>query len=181
MLATKGVFVGSIRFNGEDRYTQLNAHRARGETTVQQPWKCKSPAPGRDRGNPSGLAVLTAVTPNRRTSFAALGEGKGPPIFSASTTERIGSILIARVASATGFPNTFSFDPKLDAASVKPPVPFTGEATFTRNPDGSTSWSGSLGVALPGADVVSLTGPTFTADLIKPKTDRELIEALLGL
>jgi hypothetical protein len=41
---------------------------------------------------------------------------------------------------------------------VQPPSPFTGSGDFLRNADGSTSWTGSLAVPIPGLGTVKLTG-----------------------
>jgi hypothetical protein len=68
----------------------------------------------------------------------------------------------------------------VSSATVGPPKPFSGTASFVRNIDGSTEWSGTLSVALPGAQSTALTGPAFEADLAKPRTAGEFSE-LLGL
>lgn len=49
-------------------------------------------------------------------------------------------------------------------ASVTPPKPFLGTATYTADPaPGTLSWDGSLSVPLPGAGTVQLTGKDFKA------------------
>lgn len=109
-------------------------------------------------------------------AFEALGlrERDGPALifFIANTKERRGSVRIARAAFAiSGRGRTFAFDRAVRSATVRPPKPFRGSATFQRNPDGTRSWSGSLGVSLPGA-AVELTGPTFKAELTRPTQAR---------
>ncbi len=68
--------------------------------------------------------------------------------------------------------------PELAGATVQPPKPFVGTASFNRNADGSTEWLGTLSVALPGVGSIALVGPTFTAKLEKPRTQQELSELL---
>ena len=177
-----GVFAGTVRFTGEDGYTRVAAHRAKGATTTSPRWKCKrrrgtgkflalSDDPEKPPPDESGLrsAALAASTPHGRRHLDVLGfrgpKGDGFTFFLASATERRGSVRISRLAFASGRNRTFVFDEALDSATVRPPKPFHGTATFQRDPDGSTSWAGSLTVSLPGTENLALAGPRFKASL----------------
>jgi hypothetical protein len=175
-----GVFVGQIRFSGEGGYTSLSAHRARG--TVQSPLSligCKSesffhhggrphPKHHGSRSHPSREPTLTVQSPDSetgQTSFIATAPGSiGVPV-SAFTSEKVGSLLVLRSVLALGSPQAFLFDNALSSATVTPPAPFDGTASFLRNPDGTITWAGDLTVSFPGKPDVALTGPTFRAKL----------------
>jgi hypothetical protein len=175
-----GTFVGSIRFRGEDGYTQLSSHRAHGTMAEPRSWKCPNAPDGPE--NASGAPVLVAHTPHSRVVFAAISGPEQVPFrfFVAGTSERVGALHIGRSVLVEGMPASFEALADLSSATVGPPKPFSGTASFVRNIDGSTNWSGTLSVALPGAQSTALTGPAFEADLAKPRTAEEFSE-LLGL
>lgn len=176
-----GTFVGSIRFRGENSYTQLSSNRAHGTMAEPRSWKC----PGASDGPPQtagGTPVLIAHTPHSRVIFMAIGASEQVPFrfFIAGTSEQVGALHVGRSALVEGVPASFEALGDLSSATVGPPKPFSGTASFVRNVDGSTEWSGTLSVALPGVQSVALAGPAFEADLAKPKTAEEFSE-LLGL
>jgi hypothetical protein len=189
-IRTEGDFVGTIRFRGERGYTRLTRKRVRGSTLTPSGWRCKArrgdsrsisdvdfPQPG------LGVPALGAFTPNGRVVFTALGFGDPKVLdlsfFLAGTKEHRGVVRIARFALVEARSRAFAVQPDLAGATVRPPKPFSGTASFARDASDSTSWTGTLAVALPGAGTVPLTGTGFAADLAKPKTFAEYA-ALLG-
>lgn len=177
-----GVFVGSIKFRGENGYTQLNVPRVYGTMASPRSWKCPE-SPGSHPGDTIDLpAMLGAFTPHRRVVFAAIGASGLVPFrfFIAGTSEHLGPLTINRSALVEGKSASFEASKDLSSATVSPPKPFTGTASFKRNEDGSTEWSGTLSVPLPGIESIALTGSTFTANLARPKTQQEFAE-LIGL
>lgn len=177
-----GAFVGSIKFRGESGYTRLNAHRVHGTMASPRSWKCPA-TPDRHSGNAASLpAALSAFTPHNRVVFVAIGGSEELPFrfFIAGTSERQGALRVNRSVLVEGGPRSFDALGDLSSATVIPPKPFAGTASFKRNADGSTEWSGTLSVALPGVESTALTGPTFTANLAKPRTEQEFSE-LFGL
>lgn len=182
-VVTHGVFVGTIRFRGEGGYTRVDAHRAKGRVTTSPSWRCGSvPSIADLEKRPVEFSVLAASAPHQRVFFAATKTEEDLDLasFRGGTIESRGALRIERQALADEREGTFDFEPGLGAASVEPPAPFRGTASFVREPDGLTSWSGPLSVVLPGAGVVQLTGPTFSADLAQPKTLGEYLD-MLGL
>lgn len=169
-----GVFVGTIRFKGEDGYISIDARRAKGRSSTLPRWRCKGPGgaarvSARSKQGGFETAELKATTAHERIAFGALGfrlRGEvSLTFFIAATDERRGSVRIARFALVpSGRARTFPFHRATRSVTVRPPKPFHGSATFERNADGSASWSGSLSVSLPGA-TVDLTGPAFKAKL----------------
>lgn len=187
---SEGVFTGTISFNGEHGYTRVAKTRASGSVRSSQAWRCggEGSRRGADEHSvlpllPPGTAVLGAFTPNSRVVFAAvlIGGSEKPDtsLFIAGTTERLGAMRIGRFALAFARPRAFAVAPELAEATVQPPKPFSGSAGFVRGSDSAIGWSGPLAVDLPGARQVALTGPSFTAELARPKSFAEFA-ALLG-
>jgi hypothetical protein len=177
----RGTFVGSIRFRGENGYTQLRSHRVHGAMAEPRSWNCPN-ASDRRSENASGVSALVAHTPHNRVFFMAIGGPEEVPLrfFVAGTSERVGALRIGRSVLVQGMPASFEALGDLSSATIGPPKPFSGTASYVHNIDGSTEWSGTLSVALPGAESTALTGPEFEADLAKPRTAKEFSE-LLGL
>lgn len=167
-----GVFVGTIRFRGEGGYTSVAARRAEGQLSTGEKFKCVFPnlRPG------SGLAAqqshqvapsLTATQGRRRfLQVEASGGKQRSIIFSAGSSERRGRMSIFRDVFAEAAPASFVFASDLSSATVRPPLPFQGEASFQRASSGPV-WSGSLSVDFPGREDVQLAGPRFTAHLAR--------------
>jgi hypothetical protein len=184
--ARLGTFSGTIRFRGEGGYTRIFAHRIMGH--VGEPWailgggredQCLSlgsganEAPGallaasspREAASFSATAEPPSSTPATGSSSAMLARGLGNYRFDGSTLEKRSGMLISRSTAATGPADDFIFSGALSSATLTPPAPFSGTGTFQRNADGSTSWTGSLSVSLPGRRKVRLTGPRFKSSL----------------
>jgi hypothetical protein len=174
-----GVFVGTIRFRGEQGYTRGSANRARGSMEIRPAWRCKGPQGNEDEAGGPGLpdldgesTALQATSTRGRLAFVAAAyrppEERGLTLFSASSTERRAGMTIERAAASLGPERTFSFDTGLGTATVSPPRPFSGSATLAPGPAGATAWTGSLKVDLPGRKNVPLATPSFTASLSPP-------------
>jgi hypothetical protein len=167
-----GVFVGTIRFKGEGGYTTVDARRARGQassgvrvTCPFSPFSRNHPAPASaGRRHPPELIT---VGPRRGFTARAPSDSTGLKrvLFEGGAVEQRGRISIFRFASVMGGQASYAFADDLSTATVRPPSPFEGEATFQREGQGRTSWSGILSASLPGRDRVRLAGPRFTARL----------------
>jgi hypothetical protein len=178
-----GVFEGRIELHGEHGYTSLNGHRAPGTITQSFRQVCDQREPGHrevERGNSFHLeSLLAGREEKRRLSFSVsrfdLGPKFGEPsvFFSASSsTQRHGFFVFSSV-SADGKPSTFlTPDPAgtLEDASVSPPAPFHGSATFHLDSPTSASWTGTLSVELPGVGEVPLVGGGFWSALCEDET-----------
>jgi hypothetical protein len=164
-----GVFLGTIEFRGERGYTTVDASRVRG---------CLRHLHSRDplaalRAGASAVEeereVATLTVKAGRRFFRVAGfrepDGSGEAEFTGGVLERRGAMQIGRVGIVPGKAPTFVFDHAKGTATVSPPEPFSGTATFERHPDGTKSWTGSLSVSLLGVDPLPLTGPSFEASL----------------
>jgi hypothetical protein len=168
-----GTFIGVFRFQGGDGYTTAEATEVSGSVGDPEAFICALVVGGSGRGHhhrhgrfrpPS--PYLGATTTHNGIGFAAavLGRHGKRVSFVASSTEKEGRASISRWASVAGSRPEFQFDHGLSTATVTPPLPFAGTATFERGPKGSQpSWSGSLSVSFPGRPEVPLTGANFTS------------------
>ena len=60
----------------------------------------------------------------------------------------------------------FSYDPLLRTATLAPPAPFSGRASFHRGAVLENRWTGNLAIDFPGRSNVPLTGPGIGASLV---------------
>lgn len=169
-----GVFVGTIRFRGERGFTVLDVGRVKGKLKTIPDWKC--PGPSGSRAGPSidtSPALLEAKAGRRgwRTLFRAVAarapDEEAETLFSGGRIEARPGMRVRRYGVAiSSNDRTFTFDPGLSQATLDPPPPFAGFATFTRGID-APIWRGPLTVDLPGAGSVRLAGNDFTARLYR--------------
>lgn len=167
----RGVFVGRIRFHGEGGYTEVDARRARGSLEYTPQRTCKAPAKRhrkpRKRGHKQRRGPLAttfaATNGSSGLSFSAVNSTTEPAstLYLATVLSRRDGIAISRHATAFGDKDSFSFDRGLNNATISPPAPFSGSATFTRIDDSASRWEGSLTVSFPGLADVPLTGRDF--------------------
>src|SRR5262249_32673089 len=61
-----------------------------------------------------------------------------------------------------------------ETATLAPQKPFTGRAVYSRDRGSLPSWTGDLGIELPSAGWISLTGPNFSAALCRGSSVAEL-------
>jgi len=205
-IARVGLFVGELRFRGEDGYTSARAHRVHGgsidlrslircllsgrssdrsallpSTTLPidlRPFGIGADRLGAKPGTPgaqiqpsdrprSTILFSDYKLPLARTIFAAATRGSGRTHFLAFEASSEGSIGIARIALATAKQGAFSSDDSLSRATVAPPVPFTGTASFEHGSGSSKSWTGSLAVSFLGEPHLPLAGAPFEAQLVR--------------
>lgn len=168
-----GTFTGRIRFRGEGGYTEVSTRHARGGTgdpRAIRPYPVCGPYAGQ-----SGVGLLAvaedgpALLVGPESFMTRTGPLSVPNpqsyVFHAIDVEKSHGIFISRDAVVVGQPEAFSFNDALTTATLAPPAPFTGTATFGRTANGTKSWTGSLAVKLPGKEILPLTGPGFSADL----------------
>lgn len=177
-VVASGFFVGAFEFKGERGYTRARTRRARGDLYASPPWKCGRPAGVGERPvqvfGPSRTesTLLDAIARRGKLRFDALRSPgqfgiEESTLFTAVLVERRGRLTVSRLAGVRTGPSTFLFDEDLNAATVKPPRPFFGEASFSRDMQGRASWEGSLGVSLPGAEDIRLAGRHFRSRLYR--------------
>ncbi|HEY6731713.1 MAG TPA: hypothetical protein VI039_11900 [Solirubrobacterales bacterium] len=179
----EGHFVGQLRFEGENGFTRVRATRAKGFVLIGHRVVCKRDRRRKaDRSRPRVEATslgATSSTP-RAPWYSVVKEKSRRPaqdswvteeaIHTAAVTERRPGMVITRSATAVSPPETFAVTPIGETpitATISPPAPFSGTATYEKRADGTTSWSGDLRTELPGRGVVSLVDPTYRAELCR--------------
>jgi hypothetical protein len=86
--------------------------------------------------------------------------------FEVETHEEHDGIAISRSVGLRAGSSAFDFDPLLRTATLAPPAPFAGHATFHREGPSASRWAGNLTVDLPGRSDVPLTGAGIAATLV---------------
>lgn len=184
IIADLGVFVGGLRFRGEDGYTSVDAHRLHGGdvdlTALVRCFRGHAPQPlAGDHGQATAAAVPgveTHPSPARRkrfvleannrlslsrVAFAAVAREGDPTRFLAVQASSEGQVGIVRVVTVAAPRPTFTVDAAFSRAVVTPPAPFSGRGVFAHGPGTEKSWSGPLAVSFLGAPNVPLTGSPF--------------------
>jgi hypothetical protein len=158
----RGVFVGSLRFKGEDGYISLNVRRAKG-SVVTVARKClrqrRPQLPFAQQSSHRPAFLATARDGVDFTGFMAVGGRK--TTFLATHEELRGKLAIIRIAVVRNQSDPLRANEALTRASVSPPAPFHGTGRYRAAPDGTATWSGTLSVNFPGTPRFPLTGPDF--------------------
>jgi hypothetical protein len=188
IIADLGLFVGKLRFRGEEGYTSVDVHRAFGGdvdlAALVGCFRGHAPQPFVDgRGGAIAAAspeVETHPSPPGRTrsvleasnglalervAFAAAARNGDQPHFSALQASSEGQLGILRLVTVAGPRSSFAVDDAFSHAVVVPPPPFSGRGVFAHGPGTEKSWSGPLAVSFLGAPHVPLTGSPFSVGL----------------
>jgi hypothetical protein len=160
-------FSGTFEFHGEEGYTEATSQAPREYTRFFAELVCPSLGSERSGGRLAGARLELHL---RRGSFgfdlqASENRPGGRSRFHVEVHEKRGRIAISRSTTAWLGGQAFRFDPALDKATVDPPAPFSGRATFRRDRVDSGRWAGDLSVDLPGRSDVPLAGPGIAATL----------------
>ncbi len=178
-----GWFEGRIELHGEHGYTRVYGRRARGSIRQSFRHVCDQREFGHEgsgAGRSFHLESLYAGSEGqRRLDFSVSRFDPGakfgePSVFfsASSSTQRHGFSVVSSV-SVEGKPTMFlTPDPAgvLEDASISPPAPFHGSATFHLNSPTSADWEGTLGVELPGIGDTALAGEGFWSALCEDAT-----------
>jgi len=168
-----GTWVGTVDFKGEQGFTSVHATRGRAEFSKTPRWTCKGEE---EEGSLAGIRWTSLEASANRGAFvlASRIESQAHPsidtsFFVAAIGERLGGRLSAvRSISADAPIDAFALTEEagsVTSATVSPPAPFTGTATFQRTAGSKGSWSGSLVGDFPGRSNVALAGPKFSAKI----------------
>jgi hypothetical protein len=175
-----GVFAGTIAFAGERGYVRIEAPEVTGSMSVIPAWKCPEedgmspfePVPGfsRPSARPAGgkreSATLVAFTRGFRAFFGAGVHHRhsgGRSVFYGATEEQRERMEILRVTSVLGPASAFDFDHEAGTATLNPPPPLKGHASFKGDDEGGF-WRSTIRVPLLGSAPLR-TGRGFGAAL----------------
>jgi hypothetical protein len=163
-----GAYVGEIRFEGEEGFSSVRAHRVRGDLRSDLPLLC--PAPGRKWSGPPGavLDVERSQAGEPEVGFEAVQDSATDlTVLDAGVQEKHNGVSISRSIAALAGPEAFTYGLERYAATIAPPSPFSGTAYFLgeRPPGIPSKVSGDLRVDFPGRAGVALTGVGFHGEL----------------
>lgn len=174
-LIQRGTFVGVIQFEGEQAYTDVDVTRAKGKVTNAFKQICSRGA-GEGGGQPPfQLTELIARSESANAIVAAFkAVSKTIPrldsaTFIASLSESLpGPLFIVRSITASTDISAFTSSEsggRVTSATISPPAPFSGTATFERKKGNRGTWTGSLSGEFLGRGAVSLVDPDFIAEI----------------
>lgn len=174
----EGVFTGTIDFTGERRYVRLEGPEAAGSMSVISQWHCITgpslfqralrPPALRPKDAKNATGSLHAMSRRCLCVFSAgvhYGKKRGRSIFYGAKGERREGMEIVRVTPAIGPASRFAVDQEAGTATLRPPAPFSGRATFRRRPSGPPLWRSTIKVPLLGSAPLDSGAPGFRAAL----------------
>jgi len=172
------VFEGTFEFTGENEYVHLEAAQAEGTVQIYpEPRDCpRGRLAGRGSYHPvysDEGATLQAVSRSTKRAREVLvfDDGQRGPhrvALYATLGERREGVLVARGVQMRVGPRAFRWNLEKGTATLRPPAPFTGSASFTRHGhDGHGTWKGSLSMPILGGEPVELAGRAFRAFIHK--------------
>ena len=178
----EAVFEGTFDFTGENGYVHIEASRAEGSFQIYYPEPKNCPpqrlarraVPYHPAYSDSGVtlgarAVATARKRAREISVYDEGRPGSHEVFVfAILAERREGVTSARGVQLTAGSGAFRWNLKRGTATLRPPAPFTGSATFVRHGhDGHGTWKGSLDMPIFGGEPVDMAGGRFRAFIHK--------------
>jgi hypothetical protein len=180
-IGEKGVFLGNLRFSGEHGYVEVKAHRRRGEVVRSYHRICKRRSRGGASKAKSGIEAAGLTAAARRegtlryllafeTSFSLEEEDESTTLAFGGLKEKAGRVAVDKLALVIDESDSMKVSPvgeKPLSAEVKLPKPFEGTGSYLQEGRARGSWSGDLGVRLPGSGLVPLTGPEFETGLCR--------------
>ncbi len=162
-----GNYEGTIDFHGEEGYTAIEAPAARGDLGFLIDIVC--PGILGSSGGPFLPGAELNVDEKRARFGPHLKVVKNHPggraHFEASISEKRGGVSIERFTSIISPARAFAYDDQIQAATVRPPAPFSGTAHFRRTAKLANRWTGDLTVDFPGRPNVKLTGGDLQVSL----------------
>jgi hypothetical protein len=189
-----GVFRGTIRLRGEGGYTSVHRRSAKGKVTQSFRQVCDQREHGSEGGGSGGSFhqsfLFAGLQGQRSIDFMASKVDFGPKFggsmvfFTASSGARHDGLFVNSLVSAQGKASEFSTPDSpgvLGDATVEPPSPFQGSATFHLDSPTSSSWTGTLGVELPGIGKVALAGSGFWSALCEDAACTKTLPPNVGI
>jgi len=177
----EAVFEGSFAFTGENGYVHFEADRVEGSFQIYpEPKSCPQtrlarravpyhPSYSDEGATLNARAGSRAKQRMREIMVFDDGEQGSHKVFLFATLgERREGMSVARGVQLTAGSGAFRWNLEKGLATLRPPAPFTGSATFTRHGhDGHGTWKGSLGMPIFGGEPVKLAGGAFRAFIHK--------------
>lgn len=163
-------YEGTIEFHGEEGFTEVSATSAPLDVLVPCVTRGGDAAPPGPRLPGARIDLEKRYRGGSQLEFTAAQRRPGGLTgLQVELDERRGEIAIERTAWAFASAGALRYDRDLRTATLRPPAPFAGHATFDRGAPRARQWTGNLTVDMPGRSDVPLTGRGFWVDLERPR------------
>jgi hypothetical protein len=162
------VYRGTFEFHGEEGYTEAADSSPPDFTRFLLRLGCGVSSQGETVGAdlPGARLRLHSRSGPLRLSLQANKNRPGARSrFEVEIHEKRGGIAISRSTELWAGAGAFTYDPLLKTATLEPPAPFSGRATFHRGAVVAHRWTGNLAVDLPGRSDVPLAATAVRATL----------------
>jgi hypothetical protein len=171
-------FRGNFEFNGEEGFTEASSAAPREYTRFFFDLLCGSSISSEVGGDGlpgARLKLHSRQGPTRVNLQVNKNHPGGRSEFTAEIAERRRGVQIQRSAVLLAGAAAFDYDPLLRTATLDPPAPFAGHASFHRDASPANRWTGNLTVDFPGRADVPLVGGGFGVHLAPAhRSDRQL-------
>jgi hypothetical protein len=177
----EGVFTGTIDFTGEREFVRIEGPQATGSVSVLSRWECPEAEATDSLARVSHLMTTTFRDKKERESATLLAGSRGcscyfvagvahrhsggKSIFLGIKSEKREGMEILRETLARGPASAFDFDHAAGTATLRPPAPFRGRASFKAHPRGRALWRSTIQMPLLGVTPIDTGGPGFAARL----------------
>ncbi|HWI95616.1 MAG TPA: hypothetical protein VNS60_06080 [Solirubrobacterales bacterium] len=177
----EAVFEGTFAFTGENGYVHIEADHAEGSFQIYpEPKNCPQERLDRRAARYHPSYSDEGATLQARAGSRAKGRIREVFVFDegrpgshkiavyATLAEKREGMTVARGVQLAAGAGAFRWNLEKGTATLRPPAPFTGSATFTRRGhDGHGAWKGSLAMPIFGGEPVELAGGEFRASIHK--------------
>jgi hypothetical protein len=192
----RGLFLGSVSFKGERGYTRVSARRLKGRVVRSYKRVCKRRAgaaasktePRQETIGFSAQAQRFGVTRfllGVESSFSFSEEEVVSTIAFAGERKKIGRVGVTKILLVLGELDSIEISPRGKrpvTAEVKMRKPFEGTASYLQEGKAPPTWTGTLGLRLPGSGLIPLAGQEFEAEVCRAVSEDEFercIESIL--
>jgi hypothetical protein len=172
-------YVGTIRFHGEEGFTEAVATRAPLSLAPLTELVCGELT---TEGHEGGDGVRGAGLAIKRKGGPSLKLAQNRPgarvFYQAQIKEKEGTVTVERSVGGYLAASALAFAPSLKTAHLTGAAPFSGSAAYlgkslpSVSQPGKGSWSGNLTVDFPGHADVPIAGPGFEASIFAVHRDK---------
>jgi hypothetical protein len=160
----RGAYVGTLRFQGGKGFTAVRAHRVEWQPAWYRGYNACRREGGEYTPGPGKILRADVGVRDPSVQFQTYQPKAGAPVeYEAFDREAVGQVEVERTVSADGGPRSLISSPDFASATIEPPAPFAGTATFERTKGEHGTWAGDLSVEFPDGSVAPMAGSPFAA------------------
>lgn len=178
----RGVFVGNVRFEGEHGFTRIRANRRKGSVVRSYRRVCKGNFPFANKIREEGAFLaaeakrfgVTRVLVAIEASASFRDKKVSFTIAIGAESKKVGRVAVSKGSIVIEELDSVAISPagkRPLTAKVKLRKPFEGTATYLDDGSAPPTWTGSLGIRLPGSGLVPLAGPEFETEFCRGESE----------